>query len=123
MEKTTPRFEEKPAVFSSSSAWDKTGISSSGWDKVGMSGSPWDKPGISGSAWDKSGIIGSGWDKPTGWDKAPLSVGSGWGEKATSNNNNSSNWKPAPPPPPVTPHFIETAPPAASRTGSFYSQG
>ncbi|XP_021936981.1 unconventional myosin-XV-like isoform X4 [Zootermopsis nevadensis] len=122
MEKTTPRFEDKSAVLSSGSAWDKTGISSSGWDKVGMSGSPWDKPGISGSAWDKSGIIGSGWDKPSGWDKAPLSVGSGWGEKPVSNNN-SGNWRPAPPPPPVTPHFIETSPPAASRTGSFYSQG
>ncbi|XP_069684999.1 unconventional myosin-XV isoform X8 [Periplaneta americana] len=111
MEKTTPRFEEKPSVISSNGAWDKTGISSSGWDKVGMSGSPWDKPGISGSAWDKSGIIGSGWDKA-----------SGWGEKNTSNNN-SSNWRPAPPPPPVTPHFIDTAPPAASRASSFYSQG
>jgi hypothetical protein len=121
MEKTTPRYEEKPNLMSNTSAWDKTGISSSGWDKVGISGSPWDKPGISGIAWDKLGIIGSGWDKP-GWDKAPMSLGSGWGEKP-NNNNSSSNWRPAPPPPPVTPHFIETALPAASRASSFYSQG
>jgi hypothetical protein len=117
MEKTSPRYEEKPNLMSNTSAWDKTGISSSGWDKVGISGSPWDKPGISGIAWDKLGIIGSGWDKP-GWDKAPMSLGSGWGEKPNNNN-----WRPAPPPPPVTPHFIETALPAASRASSFYSQG